>query len=356
MRRSLWPFALALLLVLDAVLVVWAMRPSGSSAAQETTPSMTSSTTSSSGSTSSPASPADRVLVVAQDSQRAWRVVTGSSCSGTVNLTHSADAGATWKPGPKVPLKAVFSATSNDAGNVVLTGLDASCKPATVEVKESSAEVTTAVPQWAVNPAEPGTLLHGGKATAKACPTGAVHDLASDSDLRANVLCDGGVIRRTVDGGTTFSNVETVKGATGIATASAAQGFRVYVASSQACGVRVTALADQSAGTGSGCLPNSSGVKGTDITIWGRSIWAASADKGWVISTGTAAATSTSASSTSSDSSSSSSSQAMSTSSSSRWVPPSTTRTYTPPATSTQSSTTAAPTDTGSSATSPSSS
>ena len=97
------------------------------------------------------------------------------------------------------------------------------------------------------------------------------------------MLCDGGVIRRTTDAGATWSKVGTVKGATGISTAGSGQGYRVYVASSQNCGIRVAALADEASGAASGCVEGTSGVKSTDIAIWGRSVWVADQSKAWVV-------------------------------------------------------------------------
>ncbi|GAB3751817.1 hypothetical protein GCM10027599_11090 [Yimella radicis] len=245
--------------------------------------------------------------------------MTGSNCEGSVVITRSQNAGANWANGPRVPLRSVSSGAINEAGNPVLTGLDASCKPATVELTEREAKVTKTAPAWAVEPTAMTTLLREGKATAKACATGRIHDLATDSNDRANVLCDGGLVRRTVDAGRTWTNVGTVKTATGISTASAVQGNRLYVASRQACGIRVAAIADEARGTASECVSGTSAVKSADIAIWGRSIWGADASKGWVSSTSepaaAAAATATSTSSSGSSTESSSTSQESSSSS-----------------------------------------
>ena len=308
MRRSLWPFALGLLLILDVALVAWAMRPGERTASEDPSPSTSTSVTSSTTSSKAPAAQADRVIVVPMSAESAWRVVTGSNCEGSVVITRSQNAGANWANGPRVPLRSVSSAAINEAGNPVLTGLDASCKPATVELTEREAKVTETAPAWAVEPTAMTTLLREGKATAKACATGRIHDLATDSNDRANVLCDGGLVRRTVDAGRTWTNVGTVKTATGISTASAVQGNRLYVASRQACGIRVASIADEARGTASECVSGTSAVKSADIAIWGRSIWGADASKGWVSSTSEPAAAAPAPAGTSSSGSSTESS------------------------------------------------
>lgn len=352
MRRSLWPFALGLLLILDVALVAWAMRPGERTASEDPSPPPSTSVTSSTTSSKAPAAQADRVIVVPMSAESAWRVVTGSNCEGSVVITRSQNAGANWVNGPRVPLRSVSSAAVNEAGNPVLTGLDASCKPATVELTEREARVTKTVPAWAVEPTAMMTLLREGKATAKACTTGRIHDLATDSNDRANVLCDGGLVRRTVDAGRTWTNVGTVKTATGISTASAVQGNRLYVASRQACGIRVAAIADEARGTASECVSGTSAVKSADIAIWGRSIWGADASKGWVSSTSEPAAaaaapagtfrsgsstesssTSQESSSSSQDSQSTSAPESTSSSTQPQWTPSSTQPQWTPSST-----------------------
>lgn len=368
MRRSLWALALGLLVIIDAALVAWALRP-GDQTAQDADVTATSSAPSSAtptASSSTAAAAPDRVIVVPTGAASAWRVVTGSACGGSVTVASSQDSGATWKAGPKVDLRMVSSVSTDDSGRPVLTGLDAACKPATLVLEDAGAKATKTQPRWATNPADAATLLHTGKATAKACTTGTIKDLATDTAERANVLCEGGVVRRTTDSGATWSTVGTVKNATGISTAGSGQGYRVYVASSQSCGIRVAALADEANGSAGGCVDGTSGVKSADIAIWGRTIWAADQIKAWVVpmsnpvaaqsSTTTQSSTQESASSTDAAASNSaaepsstsnpyvapSSSQQWTPSSTQQWTPSSTTRrtqtwTPTPDASSTSS-------------------
>ena len=284
MRRSLWPLALGLLLVLDIALVAWVLRPSSPTsgdAAAPTTSSIAPPTTSASTSTTTTAPKVDRTIVVPLGAQRALRVVTGADCKGSATLSTTEDAGATWKPGPRLPLKMVSSATSNTAGHPVLTGLDGSCKAATVEVNGQRIGATDPA-AWAVDASEPAFLLRAGEKTAKACASGTVRDLAWDTTERANVLCEAGVIRRSTDGGRTWVGVGTVQGATGIATA--ATGFELYVAAADTCGIRVAPVGQQ--GT---CAEASQGMKDADITIWGRWLWVADTSKGFVVPVGRAA-------------------------------------------------------------------
>lgn len=335
MRRSLWPFALGLLLILDVALVAWAMRPGERTASEDPSPSTSTSVTSSTTSSKALAAQADRVIVVPMSAESAWRVVTGSNCEGSVVITRSQNAGANWANGPRVPLRSVSSAAINEAGNPVLTGLDASCKPATVELTEREARVTKTASAWAVEPTAMTTLLREGKATAKACATGRIHDLATDSNDRADVLCDGGVVRRTTDAGATWSTVGRVKNSTGISTAGSGQGYRVYVASSQNCGIRVAALADEANGSASGCVEGTTGVKSADIAIWGRTIWAADQTKAWVVPMSNPVAEQSSTTTQSSTQESASSTEAAASNSAAE--PSSTSNPYVAPSTSQQS-------------------
>lgn len=334
MRRSMWPVALVGLLVVDALLIFWALRPAGDSSAETPVTSSSSSPSTSSATTSSAAAKADRVIVKPINTTNAWRVLTGSTCSGSATLSRSQDAGATWAAGPKLDLKMVSSVTTDASGRLLVSGLDAGCKPATRQVDDSGAKASDDQPLWAVNPADASTLLHSGKATAKACPAGTIKDLATDTEQRANVLCDEGEIRRTVDAGATWSKVGTVKNATGISTASAGQGYRVYVASDQACGVRVAALAHEAAGSATGCVDGSNGAKGADIALWGRTIWVADQTKAWQVPTTNSAVAQSSSSSTQSTTESSTSSTQEPSSTSGPVAPSSSTQQWTPSSTS----------------------
>ena len=169
MRRSLWGLAMGLLVIIDAALVAWALRPGDQSVAQTDTPSTTSSVATTPTSSSVGAAKPDRVIVVPTVVSSAWRVVTGSQCNGSVTVVGSRDGGATWTAGPKVALRTVSPVSFDANGRPVLTGLDVSCKPAAVLLEQADAKPTDAKPGWAINPADASTLLHCGTATAKAC-------------------------------------------------------------------------------------------------------------------------------------------------------------------------------------------
>ncbi|MBC9958215.1 hypothetical protein [Yimella sp. cx-51] len=361
MRRSMWPVALVALLVVDALLIFWALRPAGEpSGLTSSTSSSSSSSASSSPSSTASGDRSDRVIVVASGATSAWRIMTGATCSGAASAQLTTDSGKSWNAAPKLPLKAVFSASGSEAGNALLSGLDASCKPVVVELSRQSAEVTDSPVQWSVNPIAADLLLHDGEATEKACESGQIRDLASDTAQRANVLCDGGVIRRTTDAGATWKTVGTVKEATGIASGSAASDYKVYVASTRECGVRVAPLADELAGTASGCVDGTRNASAADITMWGSMIWIGDSAGGWVtrVEAPAPSTSSESAPSTSSTSSSSTTTESAPTSTQSpvttqtqqsttapAWTPSTTTRTrtrstqtWTPPATTTNPS------------------
>ncbi|REF30357.1 hypothetical protein [Calidifontibacter indicus] len=342
MRRSLWGLALGLLVIIDAALVAWALRPGDQTApgADVTATSSTPSSATTTASSSTAAAAPDRVIVVPTGAASAWRVITGSACGGSVTVASSQDSGATWKAGPKVDLRMVSSVSTDDNGRPVLTGLNEACKPATLVLEDTGAKATETRPGWAINPADVSTLLHTGKATAKACATGTIKDLATDTAERANVLCDGGVVRRTTDSGATWSTVGTVKNATGISTAGSGQGYRVYVASRQNCGIRVAALAEEANGSADGCVEGTTGVKAADIAIWGRTIWAADQSKAWVVpmSNPVAAHSSTTTQSSTQESANStdaaaSNSAAEPSSTSNPYVAPSSTEQWTPSST-----------------------
>ncbi|GAB3578024.1 hypothetical protein GCM10027579_00970 [Calidifontibacter terrae] len=217
-----------------------------------------------------------------------------------MTVSRTTDGGATWSAGPKAPLRSVTSATTDSSGAVLLSGLGSDCKPAVVSLRNDSAQVTTTTPAWSVDPSQAARLLRAGQPTQPACTSGSVHDLAVDSDQRATVLCDKGVIRRTRDAGANWTTVQTVPGALAIATGSRAQNYPLYAATSASCGVQVTAVAD---GSGPGCISGSAKQGPADIAVWAHSLWVARGESA-TVSTVAGSATATSSSAQSSTSSS----------------------------------------------------
>jgi hypothetical protein len=195
---------------------------------------------------------------------------------------------------------------------VLLSGLSGDCKPSVVKLSQDSAAATDSTPAWSVDPSAPDHLLRAGRQTPAACRGGAVRDLATDTADRANVLCPGGVVRRTVDGGSTWRTVVTVSKAIGISTAGGSQNHKLYVAAAADCGVRVTAPAD---GSGPGCVPNSAKQGPADIALWGRWLWVARGDRAQVVTLADATASSSSSSSSASSNSDSAGSGSSSSSS-----------------------------------------
>ncbi|NHN56592.1 hypothetical protein G9U51_12460 [Calidifontibacter sp. DB0510] len=249
--------------------------PTGNSAPGASTGSPSSSPTAS----ASAGMPGPARLAVSATSQTSfWRASGPSGCAqgGSVRLEHSTDAGAKWTP-VTVPAASIAALSSAD-NRVTLAGGDASCAPKAWSVNNDGAVSAGTAPQWSVDTKDTSKVVVGQRTSAP-CGAKRVTDIASDSDLTGSVLCEGGAVKRTTNGGQQWSDQGTVDGALAIASS----GGAVYAAAKADCGVQV-ARVGQSA---NGCIPGTGTVNGpADVTSYGNLLVLVTADATWTARTG----------------------------------------------------------------------
>lgn len=292
MRRNLAALVLAVLVAVDAVLILLAVQHTRSGAQVPAptpstgTPSPSTSTTSPGDTSPSPtsstsATPTGKVIVAALNDARAWRASTEGPCrSGGTPATFdfTRDGGATWTTTP-VPLVTV-SAMSLVGSDMVATGLDSACRPATYSFSSSSAAqpVSQTLP-WAIAADSDSTVqIAGTSAPTQPCADG-VLDIGADSTSYATVLCAGGTIERTRDSGATWSTYASVPGAVAIATDAT---HTVYVVTRQSCGLAVAPAESSGSTVSPGCVDGSAGATGpVDLSISGGTQWLVTGTKAW---------------------------------------------------------------------------
>ncbi len=216
------------------------------------------------------------VIVVGLGPQRAWRAVTASAtCSKhdpRVKVGHTDDGGKTWET-VDVPMTAV-SGMEYRAGRIIATGLNGSCRPVRYALTSAeSPEVTDQVPTWSVDPKDRTVLETDGSPASRQPCSGDVLDVAGTSPQRATVLCDGGRVARTTDGGKSWAKLGKAPGV--VALAVTATRHTVYVAQPGSCGLEVATLT-KSIGGKAACPE---GARDThppaDLSIVGGTLWLA---------------------------------------------------------------------------------
>ncbi|HET6968517.1 MAG TPA: hypothetical protein VFI44_09580 [Ornithinibacter sp.] len=227
LRRALPTIGLVTLLVLDLVLVIWALWPSGRNApaaatsvspqaSASVTPSPSPSASASPSPSATPAAgptPVRRVLV-AVDDRTAWLATTGS-CAKPGTLQVTTDAGATWAasaaPGAVTRLRPsgrseafAVGGTSDDCAMRLWT---------TSNAGEDWGDPASASAAWARDAGDSRRVIRPGENPVTPCGKAAVLDLASLGRATASVLCGDGRVRTTTDGGDQWPTAFTAKGA-----------------------------------------------------------------------------------------------------------------------------------------------
>lgn len=283
LRRALPTIGLVTLLVLDLVLVVWALWPSGRNApaAASSPPSASSSSTagpsaspgaSATGSARTDPTPLDRVLVAVND-RTAWLATTGT-CEepGAVQVT--TDAGATWTasdaPGAVTRLR---PSGRNEAFVVGGTGEDCAMRLWTTgDAGQAWSDPASASAAWARDAGDDRRAIRPGDDPVTPCGKAVVLDLASLGRDTASVLCGDGRVRTTTDGGDRWPTAFTVEGA--LALTLLPNGRGALAGPADDCeGTRVTALVG---GTpkDSTCIKDAEATPGrvalsvTDDAVW----------------------------------------------------------------------------------------
>lgn len=248
---------------LDVTLVLTAMRPVSQSVgvpnalprSDSSSAPVRSPVPSPSGSGTAPesanqeAKPARRPLVVmlmASDTQRAWRVESGSCSRGGATLTSTVNGGRSWVESG-ASLARIMRVQQTDGEAAFVVGADSGCTAAVKETADSGltwvdgGDVSRA---WFRDPAESAVVWAPGPVPSRPCGRHPVLDLVVLAAESARVLCSDGLVRSTTRHGTVWTDVATVDGAVAMATpvADPEQTFVARVGVSGCPGIQVISV------------------------------------------------------------------------------------------------------------------
>lgn|GEM_PF-605534 len=223
------------------------------SATPSTTPSATATTTA----TTVLAAPLQTILV-ALDTQRAWRVVVGSCAEGGAAVVTTIDGGATWADA-KAPLRTIVRVRPTDGQAAFVIGAGADCKGefhSTTDSGATWAPGSAVSSAWFRDPANPSAVKAPGPSTSQPCGTRAVLDLAVLSAASARVLCADGLVRSTTDTAASWKDSGKAGGAVALAVPadSPAQTYVALLDATGCAGVQVRRV-DQSVATSCASAP-----------------------------------------------------------------------------------------------------
>ena len=226
--------------------------PSTSSTASTPSPtSYTSRTTSPADGATAVAAPL-QIMLVATDSQHAWRVHAGTCADGGATLATTSDGGKTWVDA-KTPLRSIVRVRPSDAKTAFVIGAGSNCVADLKSTTNSGGvwgSTSTVGSAWFRDPKDPRAVQAPGSATAKPCGGPDVLDLAVLSSTTARVLCADGLVRETTDTGSSWADSGQVSGAVALAvlSASPAQTYVARLGAPDCAGVQIERV-DQSVGT-----------------------------------------------------------------------------------------------------------
>lgn len=236
--------ALLALVALDVALVAVALRSTHTSGI-DTSPVGTASASTAPGSispTTAPVNPSSttsvtaakaplQTMLVAFDSQHAWRVAAGSCSSGGATLATTADGGKTWAK-RNAKLRRIVRLGPKGIRAAFVVGADASCA---AELKDTSDGGDTwnsggyVGAAWFRDLRNTKVVHAPGPATVRPCGKHDVLDLAVLTAGSARVLCADGLVRLTTNNGAVWTDVGTVDGAVALAVQTVKPG-ETYVA------------------------------------------------------------------------------------------------------------------------------
>ncbi len=267
LRRVAPVVGLGALLVLDAVLITWALRPvpaevAGAVSSGTSAPSAASgaaSTPAGRGSASPSPSPADvevvpltRVVAAAGD-DAVW-VADSGTCRRPGTVWVSSDRGDSWTV-EEAPGQVLRVRAESDV-EAFVTGGDGDCELRMWSTTDGGArwgEPSSAEAAWSRVPKAPRTVdTSSGERVAPCAGRSEVVDLAPLDAETALALCDDGQVRTTTDGGSDWTDVFGLEGSLALALAPDASAA-VLVSTSGRCDgvvatpVRSGELADQGA-------------------------------------------------------------------------------------------------------------
>lgn len=288
---------LAVLLVADVVLAVFALRPpvrsseamaAASTHASALTPAPSALATTTGTQAYSPA-PLTR-MVAALDGERAWRATTGTCADGGAQVQVTTDGGRTWSAG-RSPDRAIarIQPLRSGRGFVYAAGRDCSLRElSTTDAARSWSRPTPVKGAWARLTSDSHVVVTPGAATGRPCGDVDVADLARQSASEASALCVNGTIVRTLDGGRTWTDIGVVPGALTLASREEHGAAATYVAgpTPDCAGIAIAkvAVATGSTPTSVACLPSTGpAAAGTvSLSVVEAAGWLAVGDQIWV--------------------------------------------------------------------------
>ncbi|WP_348788955.1 hypothetical protein [Leifsonia sp. NPDC080035] len=261
--RRLAIIGLIVFVVVDIVLVIWAVTASrtpretsgapaaaasaaGRVTASPTTPARPTATASSAPIPVADAVAPHRLLAVLSDTT-AWRARTGACPATPAQTEVSTDGGATWKPsdasGPTGASAIVRLTVQSDRQASAVALSAQGCNPEFIRTYVAGDNWAAYPDQlgsaWYADPKDPGKV-HTPTGD-KAAPCATVIGLAVGAGGDAAVLCAGHDVRTTTDGGATWGAPRTVPG--GVAITTSGSGYLVAAVGAAGCaGTSVVAL------------------------------------------------------------------------------------------------------------------
>ncbi len=232
MNKSIATIALLVFVVVDAVLVYLALRPpkvldtprvaatpvvvsSTDPTVPATSPSLTKTTTTAAALAAQPLT----VMISALDRTTAWRATMGTCKDGGANVQISTDGGKTWAT-ESSPARAITRVQPLAAARGFVLAADKNCRVGQYTTSDGGQSWTgpgSTTGAWGRKPDTAQEIYTPADSTARPCKGSDVIDLARSSATDAQVLCQDGTVRQTVDGGQTWKNAGKVKGALAIA-------------------------------------------------------------------------------------------------------------------------------------------
>ena len=301
-RRRVWVYlAIIAFVVIDIVLIVWALGAGAVEDDATSSPRQVSTAAPRPAPSASPvadepiedepaaltALPAIRLLA-AVDATTAWRAATGGCPATPASPEVTTDAGATWRatdataPTGVTALQRIIASSAEVATMIGLA--EADCAPQLIRTFVGGTNYSSNPAQlpgaWYLDPADRASV-HGPVGT-RAAPCNNVVALAPRDVETAAVLCADGRLFATADAAANWSAPTTVTGA--IALARTADGYAAAAAGGGGCGgVQIVAVTGELVATPTGCLPleaPAASLPGTvSLSDGGGTLWLWSGDE-----------------------------------------------------------------------------
>jgi len=229
MKRRLATLGLVAFLLLDLVLVYFALRPSPVSEAQPPIPptlptgaavaTSTATTPTTGTATKTAAAPRKAVpgsvLIAAFDADVAWKATLGSCEKGGSTFATTSDGGRTWQQAD-APAGATARIQPLGAGRGFVIGAAKDCVLAQFSTSTDGASWDGPAALdggWSRRLDEPSMVTTPQQVNARPCGDGVVLDLSRTSAQQAEALCDDGGIKVTQDGGRAWADSGEAPGA-----------------------------------------------------------------------------------------------------------------------------------------------